>query len=388
MCLVFLVGEFMKILVYNPAASYGGAFSILQDFLKDILEDEENKYYFLVTTKNKLDNISKNKKNIEIINIDNYKSSLLSRFYWDQFGILNFIKSYEIDYIISLQNTCNLLIKKTPQLVYLHQSKPFFIKKYKDLFSTKDILITYLRDFYMRISSKKASGIIVQSDWFKKAVSDRYKISENKIFVIEPKLEKFNVKENEVEFNIKRLVNSIKLQKNYLGIYVASPSVYKNFEVLLNFVCNYNNNHSRKVYLILTIKGNENKYAAKIYSLTKTLNIENYIHFLGRQNRSTIHYLYENADALFFPSIIETYGLPLKEAMNYDIKIFAANLAYAKSVCDDSAFYFNPFDSNDLEKIFKENMDKKIERKLLNNFKEKSYLEIIRIFDNLTDIQK
>ena len=57
---------------------------------------------------------------------------------------------------------------------------------------------------------------------------------------------------------------------------------------------------------------------------------------------------YEKADALIFPSVLESYGLPLIEAMVMGIPVIAADLPYARVLCGDEGIYFDPESSESL----------------------------------------
>lgn len=367
----------MNILIYNPAASYGGALSILQDFMSDIVDDDINTYHLLVTTKNEINDIVKTKKNIKIINIDGYKRSFFHRFYWDQYNLLKYAKINNIDHIVSLQNTCNLFGTMIPQTVYMHQPRPFFVSEFKRFFTKKEVIVTHLRDLYMRLSAKRASNIIVQTNWYKEAVSKRYTVSESKISVVSPKIKVGKVNEEEIPTSVLALIRDIKDNEGYLGVYIASPNIYKNIEVLLNFVKAYNNKQDEKIYLLIPFMGDENEYAKKILKSVGILDIRDYIKFIGKQNRSTVYYLLSESDALFFPSIIETYGLPLKEAMVYNTRVFASDLEYAKEVCGNYAKYFNPFSANDLLTVFQENKYYEVSEEKIPAVNDKSYYSII-----------
>jgi len=69
---------------------------------------------------------------------------------------------------------------------------------------------------------------------------------------------------------------------------------------------------------------------------------------------------YDKADALIFPSVLESYGLPLVEAMVLGIPIVAADLPYARALCGDQGIYFNPTSAASLIeacKILKERLN-------------------------------
>ena len=57
---------------------------------------------------------------------------------------------------------------------------------------------------------------------------------------------------------------------------------------------------------------------------------------------------YRKADALVFPSVLESYGLPLVEAMAMGLPIIASDLPYARVLCGDEGIYFDPESSASL----------------------------------------
>lgn len=65
---------------------------------------------------------------------------------------------------------------------------------------------------------------------------------------------------------------------------------------------------------------------------------------VGRLDPDACLAAYGEVDALFFPSTAESYGLPLVEAMVLGLPIVAADLPYARWLCEDQALLFDPFD--------------------------------------------
>ena len=61
--------------------------------------------------------------------------------------------------------------------------------------------------------------------------------------------------------------------------------------------------------------------------------------------------LYSYIDYLIFPSLSESYGLPLIEARFNDVKIIASDLDFVYDVCQPF-LVFDPYDTDDMyEKI-------------------------------------
>jgi glycosyltransferase involved in cell wall biosynthesis len=99
---------------------------------------------------------------------------------------------------------------------------------------------------------------------------------------------------------------------------------------------------------------------ALIDRLVLTLPTENFasapkwLACVGRLNHAECLCEYEQADALIFPSLLESYGLPLVEAMVIGIPVIAADLPYARVLCGDEGIYFNPESPESLVEACKE----------------------------------
>ena len=64
---------------------------------------------------------------------------------------------------------------------------------------------------------------------------------------------------------------------------------------------------------------------------------------LGRLDSKGMKRYYESSDALLFLSSVESYGLPLVEALTINSSIIAPDLKYARWMCEDAAYYFKPY---------------------------------------------
>jgi glycosyltransferase involved in cell wall biosynthesis len=73
---------------------------------------------------------------------------------------------------------------------------------------------------------------------------------------------------------------------------------------------------------------------------------------LGPQSIENGPKLYDKYDALFLPTLLETFSASYPEAMKMKKPIITSNLDFAVDVCCNAAIYFDPLDPNDIaEKI-------------------------------------
>lgn len=70
--------------------------------------------------------------------------------------------------------------------------------------------------------------------------------------------------------------------------------------------------------------------------------------YLGHLDREGIAELIAGSTALVMPSLSETVGLPMLEAMHLGVPVIAADLPYARALCGEAACYFDPRDASSL----------------------------------------
>lgn len=86
-------------------------------------------------------------------------------------------------------------------------------------------------------------------------------------------------------------------------------------------------------------------YHAELRALRARLGIENEALFLGEGGElddEDVRCLYRQADALFFPSTGEGFGLPLLEALAHRLPVFCSDLPVHREVLGAAACYFDP----------------------------------------------
>jgi len=70
---------------------------------------------------------------------------------------------------------------------------------------------------------------------------------------------------------------------------------------------------------------------------------------LGSRSYDSLPELYRSHDVFVFPSVSETFGHPMAEAMSVGLPIVVADTSVAREICGDAALYFKPFSSRDLQ---------------------------------------
>lgn len=337
----------MNILVYNIAADSGGALSILSDFYHAVCAywDKSIHWHFIISTPRLLST-----SNVHVHNYPYIKNGWHKRLEFDYKVAPKLVKEYEIDKIISLQNI-PVQFTKVPQIVYFHQSLPFYDGKislstknqrrywiYKNVIGTK-----------IKMSLNKADIVIVQSKWIRDICIQKKLVLPSKIKVITPTIPKGYYPLFDKEMSSFRTF-----------FYPASAFFYKNHKVILRAGKILVDQGIRNFKFVFTMSKDDSTESKLIYDMAKRLQLP--VHFTGHLDREHVMARYSSS-VLIFPSLLETFGLPLAEATRCNSPIIAPDLPYATEVLKGykNAVFFDPHDPGQLAELLKQTIQRKIQ---------------------------
>lgn len=224
------------------------------------------------------------------------------------------------------------ILKFDKQHVILLLSNRFYVDSISfQGFRFKDIIKLKLEKLYFKIFINNVNEFIVQTNTMKKLLQKNiYKKANVRVLPFEN------------SFSTENLV--INKEPNSF-IYVASLIPYKNHKKLIEAWNNLNRSGiSIKLYLTID-QNNDIKKWIKEYISDNNLNII----LLENISRFELINIYKNCEYLIYPSYFEAYGLPLIEAVNYKLKILAADVDYCWDLITPND-YFNPHDVSSIER--------------------------------------
>lgn len=216
---------------------------------------------------------------------------------------------------LSLHDITPRLAPGIPQAVYCHNPAPFFSPRAIDVINEPKLLIfRMLYGLVYRLNHHRNSLTVVQQEWLRTLFLSRY--GARKVLLAQP-----SVLDLPTGDHARRAHNA---RAPHL-IYPTIARAFKNVETVAEGFARARQRGFLGT-LTVTIAAADNRYARKIvrrYGDVPGLS------FSGRLNRLEMAQQYASADALLFPSRLETWGLPITEAKSYGLAILAADLPYA-----------------------------------------------------------
>ena len=151
----------------------------------------------------------------------------------------------------------------------------------------------------------------------------------------------FNIKSENIYvfpiFDDSKFINDLSKKQNDF-LYVSDFQPHKNHDNLIKAFVLCSNKNQTQINLHLTIPKNKFDDFINRYQIPRNLNIINH----GVCNEDQVSDLYLKCKYFIFPSIKESFGLPLIEACQYECNVIASDLEYVKEIIKPSLL-FDPY---------------------------------------------
>lgn len=291
-----------------------GGGKVLLDLLINKLESTDREIYYLLDYRVR-DNVPSIKKTNKVFF---YKASLLNRWL--------FYKKYSFSKIFCFGNLPPVSKTNAKVITYFHN--PMYLD-IPNGFSGIQRILYHLKIIVINLSKQNTNYWFVQSEYIQLKLQKKFNINSDSIQVY-PFYKNFY------------LTNSQKRQRHSY-IYVSNGTPHKNHENLINAFCKF---YDRNKTGTLTLTINED-YPDLLKQIKEKTERGYPIINIGFVESSILVSHYEKSEYLIFPSLSESFGLGLIEAIECGCKVIAADLPYTFEVCDPS-LTFNPHDQESI----------------------------------------
>jgi len=168
-----------------------------------------------------------------------------------------------------------------------------------------------------------------------------YRMDDKRVRVIRPALPTHiqTYKTSQYKGYSPRLASSSGIRLLFLATYYA----HKNHAILPALISELRKRKlTGKVHFFLTLDGNRRR--GEVTLLRKLESEQDLVTNLGRLQPEEVGPVLYTADALFLPTLVETFGLIYLEALAFGTPILTSDRDFARYVCGDLALYFDPLD--------------------------------------------
>lgn len=272
-------------------------------------------------------------RDLEIVPCPAVTDNAITRYVWLRTQFPRFLRPHGCDALLNMSGVSGKV--DLPQVLMLQNSLyfcPEAIATYRRsdvpwrLRGRNSVEVPMARWFFRR-SCRDVHRIIVQSDVMRAWVERDVAEARGRVHVVRPAIPALGVHDlPEVEPPA-----GMQAARGRRLLYVGNDQPYKNLRVLFEAAA-LAQRTNRDWTFFLTLPRPPRAVPENVV-------------FLGPLARPQVAAALRAADALVMPSLVETVGLPMVEALSLGTPVVAADRPYAREFCRTAAVYFDPHDA-------------------------------------------
>lgn len=251
------------------------------------------------------------------------EQNLGARIRWLTGGLVATARRHGADALLALSGATSSA-PDLPLTVFAQQTLPLSFEA-----TARFAPSTWLRIFAIRAilwgACRHAHRVAVQTQWMREALVEQLGADPARVVVVGT-----TAKPLVAGSTPARLVGELQEARGSVVLYVGSDSPHKNVSLLAPAMREVRRARSQ-ARLFATLPARHALESEDIVCL-------------GYLDDESLAGWYSAAEVVVFPSLVESAGLPLIEAMAFGVPIVAADRPYAHDVCGDAALYFDPSD--------------------------------------------
>ena len=341
----------MKIVINSASAKMGGAATYIASLLRQLPAESDGAEFLVFLPAETAAKLQRPGPNIHLLPTPIGGAGLLRRLWWEQVTLRRFLKREKAD---ALYSTANFAMFFCPvRQVLLVRNALYFSKVCREMFLPKHRL-GYRLGFALRrwliVRSARAADVVMTPT--RSMLNELRGSVELKTAVVNP----YGVEAPKLH---RKTLDEAARRSQGVGnravrlLYVSLYSEHKNLNVLLKALEILNAGAGRKFKLKTTA---DPAWPGAAWTVTHREDIRlarrpgvaEWIEFAGPLSAEDAAELYTSADVFVFPSLAESFGFPMAEAMQRGLPIVAADTPVNREVCGRAAVYFDPLSAEDL----------------------------------------
>lgn len=260
---------------------------------------------------------------------------------WEQVVFPLAIKNMRLDLLHSTCNT-SMLFPSLPLVLTLHDI--IYLEKLDMAGTLYQNFGNIYRKYVVPTVVKKAKAIITVSEFEKKVMMDKLNIPDHKIQVIYNAVGKqFNNRYSHE--HVEAFRTSIALPNEYI-LFLGNTAPKKNTKNTILAYVNYASKAKSPLPLIV-LDYSRDLVLDQLRAMGEERLISNFV-FPGYIRAQDMPLMYNAASLFLYPSIRESFGLPILEAMACGVPVITSNTSSMPEVAAGAAWLVDPLDVTDL----------------------------------------
>jgi len=355
----------LKILIHALGADMGGAMRHLSNFLPELGGvDRKNEYCVLIRESVPLPYIS---ENIKIVSMkDNTAESWLARVGHDVLLLPARLKRDGYSCLVSITNF-GPIWSSIPH-VFFQRNAIYYCPYYFERVNGRLKVEASMRRRLALSSMMRADIIVTPSQAMADMIRDMCPETASRSFkVLCHGFSRESLKDP-LDAKFEKLFSN---KKGVRLLYPTHPAPYKGFEILFDTLAILQK-MGIEFTLYTTVSRDDWPEGVRRHERQVAgLDLKKRVVFMGQVPQGQMGALYSRCDLMVYPSLCESFGFPMIEAMGFGLPIVAADTKVNREICGGGAIYYPSLDPESAATAICEAMKPDVNRRLVEAGKDR-----------------
>lgn len=363
----------MNVVVNTSNLHIGGGIQVASSLIEELAAiDCDTNYRFTIIASTEVSCcLSEMVRNSSVINVIVYDVFGVSNIIKNNYRLRSIVKSAKADLVWSIFGPSYFIMPGVPHIVGF--ANALLVGDIRELsFRTlsRSLRIINKTKYVVQklFLSFEADCLVTETQSMKLAINDDFLLCKKEVGVISNCHSALYLHPEQW-----RPVDIPTFDVDYVFCTIASNYPHKNLDIIADVGKELLDVYGISAMFLITIPDLDYQHKSSLF--------KEFTYNLGVVSPYSCPFIYKAADALFLPTLLETFSASYPEAMIMDKTIFTSKLPFAEEACSESAFYFDPLDKADIAKVissaFSDKMNLKKKRLL--------YPQVLDSFPNASD---
>jgi glycosyltransferase involved in cell wall biosynthesis len=280
--------------------------------------------------------------------LDLPSENIMCRMVWQQVGLPRLLVRYDIDLLYGATGTAPLCCPFA-LVLGLHNVKPFVAMP-----GMRNVTKEWIRRTLSGLAARRAQRVICVSNYLRALALTHFKIEPDRVNTIYHGVQEAFYR----QFNPQAKNRPRKRIRSYI-LSVSSIAQQKNYPRLVRAFSKFIKKTHANIELWIVGGVADSRELQRIRTAMSLTGTANQVRLIGSIPHDRLPEIYWGARFFVFPSLVESFGMPLIEAMASGIPIAASQSTALPEICGDAAIFFDPEDigqiSTAMERLYIDN---------------------------------
>lgn len=225
-------------------------------------------------------------------------------------------------------------------------------------FSPRQRLAFRARERYVRLAVRRARRVTVQTSVMRTRLAARWKIDPARFAVVPHGPSAFLADEAPAP-------SRSRARRPWKVLVIGDPKPTKNWGVIPETAARLAEAGQGEGRFVMTISSDDEPWLDLFRAALDHWGERVPIERVGRVPHPSLGPLYRDADAVFLPSVLESFSATYVEAMHFGVPLVTSRLDFAREICGSAAEYADPFDGRDCARALARVLDDPSRREAL-----------------------